>query len=65
MVGYFEDGDALVTMAMNGWGAGEPAWWLNLQANPDAEVETNAGARPVTARTALGDEREAVVGSLA
>jgi hypothetical protein len=26
-------------MAMNGWGAGEPAWWLNLQANRDAEVD--------------------------
>ena len=28
--GYFEDGRNLVTMAMNGWGAAEPAWWLNL-----------------------------------
>ena len=27
MVGYFEDGADLVTMAMNGWGEGEPAWW--------------------------------------
>ena len=35
LVGYFEDGDNLVTMAMNGWGAAEPAWWLNLQAQPD------------------------------
>ena len=33
LVGYFEDGDNLVTMAMNGWGAAEPAWWLNLQAH--------------------------------
>jgi hypothetical protein len=30
MVGYCEDGPNLVTMAMNGWGEGEPAWWLNL-----------------------------------
>jgi hypothetical protein len=29
MVGYFEDGQNPVTMAMNGWGEGEPAWWLN------------------------------------
>jgi hypothetical protein len=43
MVGYFEDGANLVTMAMNGWGEGEPAWWLNLQANPDARVELSAG----------------------
>jgi hypothetical protein len=32
ILGYFEDGPNLVTMAMNGWGDGEPAWWLNLRA---------------------------------
>jgi F420H(2)-dependent quinone reductase len=26
LVGYFEDGSDLVTMAMNGWGSAEPAW---------------------------------------
>jgi hypothetical protein len=30
ILGYFEDGDDLVTMAMNGWADPEPAWWLNL-----------------------------------
>ena len=30
MIGYFEDGLNLVTLAMNGWGTSEPAWWLNL-----------------------------------
>jgi hypothetical protein len=24
---------------MNGWADPEPAWWLNLQANPEATVE--------------------------
>ena len=33
IVGYFEDGTNLVTMAMNGWRSAEPAWWLNLQAH--------------------------------
>ena len=28
VVGYVEDGDDLVTMAMNGWADREPAWWL-------------------------------------
>src|SRR5512141_1004595 len=37
--GYFEDGPDLVTMAMNGWGAAEPAWWLNLQAHPEAVAD--------------------------
>ncbi|MDY7106600.1 MAG: nitroreductase/quinone reductase family protein [Actinomycetota bacterium] len=58
VVGYFEDGDDLVTMAMNGWGAGEPAWWLNLQAHPDAEVELAGERRQVTGRAAVGEERE-------
>ena len=39
ILGYFEDGPNLVTLAMNGWGAPEPAWWLNLQARPDTVVE--------------------------
>src|SRR5262245_6581637 len=29
MLGYVEDGPNLVTLAMNGWGEAEPAWWLN------------------------------------
>ena len=45
-------------MAMNGWGPAEPAWWLNLQANPDAVVRTRDGVRPVRARRAQGQERE-------
>jgi F420H(2)-dependent quinone reductase len=53
-----EDGRNLVTMAMNGWGAAEPAWWLNLQAHPDATAQTRDGARQVRARRAQGDERE-------
>ncbi len=58
MVGYFEDGPNVVTMAMNGWGEGEPAWWLNLQAHPDARVDLVDGHRLVTGRAAVGEERE-------
>ena len=58
IVGYFEDGPNLVTMAMNGWGEGEPAWWLNLQAHPDARVDLVDGPRLVTGRAARGEERE-------
>jgi F420H(2)-dependent quinone reductase len=57
ILGYFEDGANLVTMAMNGWGAPEPAWWLNLQAHPQATVQLADGARDVVARAATGDER--------
>jgi len=57
ILGYFEDGPNLVTMAMNGWGEPEPAWWLNLQAHPDATVDLVDGPRTVRARAAVGDER--------
>ena len=57
MVGYFEDGPNLVTMAMNGWGEGEPAWWLNLQANPEATLDLVDGPRRVKGRAAEGEER--------
>ncbi len=58
MIGYFVDGPNVVTMAMNGWGDGEPAWWLNLQAHPDARVELRGESRLVTGRAATGEERE-------
>jgi F420H(2)-dependent quinone reductase len=58
ILGYFEDGQDLVTMAMNGWGAPEPAWWLNLQAQPNTTVELVDGSRAVHGRAATHDERE-------
>ncbi|MDO8361933.1 MAG: nitroreductase/quinone reductase family protein [Actinomycetota bacterium] len=58
MLGYFEDGPNLVTLAMNGWGEGEPAWWLNLQAHPEVQADLPGGQRLVTGRAASGDERE-------
>jgi hypothetical protein len=43
---------------MNGWGAPEPAWWLNLQAHPDATVDLKGGqTRAVRARIATAEER--------
>ena len=57
IVGYIVDGPNLVTPAMNGWADPEPAWWLNLQANPEAVVELRGESRRVVARAAVGDER--------
>ena len=57
-LGYFEDDANLVSMAMNGWGAAEPAWWLNLQANPNAVVDLADGHRRVRGRAAAGEERD-------
>jgi deazaflavin-dependent oxidoreductase (nitroreductase family) len=57
VVGYLQDGDDLVVMAMNGWGPAEPAWWLNLQEHPDATVRTRDGVRTMRAHRAEGTER--------
>ena len=58
IVGYFEDGPNFVTLAMNGWGEGEPAWWLNLQAHPEVRADLADGPRLVSGRAARGEERE-------
>lgn len=57
ILGFFEDGPNLVTMAMNGWGEPEPAWWLNLQAHPDTTVDLPDGQRAVHGRAATPEER--------
>lgn len=57
ILGYFEDGPNLVTMAMNGWSDGEPAWWLNLRARPEAWVDLAGGGQAVRGRAAQGEER--------
>ena len=62
IVGYYEDGPNLVTLAMNGWAEAEPAWWLNLQAQPDTTVELKDGpvpsaVAPRRARSAIGSGR--------
>ena len=59
IVGYLEDGSNLVTLAMNGWDDGPPAWWLNLEAHPDAVVRlAHQDPRPIRARAAVGEERD-------
>ena len=42
-----------------------PAWYLNLQANPDVEVKwKGAAAKPYTARTATPEERAELWGTV-
>src|SRR3954463_15691106 len=55
---YIEDDGRLVTLAMNGWDPADPAWWINLQAQPAATVDTVRGPRAVTASQAAGPERD-------
>ncbi len=58
IVGYLQDGPNLVVLAMNGWGEGEPAWWLNLKTQPRGHVELADGPpRRVAAHEAQDHER--------
>jgi deazaflavin-dependent oxidoreductase (nitroreductase family) len=58
VLGYIEDGDRLVTLAMNGWDPADPAWWINLQSNPEATADLVGGSSLVTAHQAAGPERD-------
>jgi deazaflavin-dependent oxidoreductase (nitroreductase family) len=58
ILGYYEDGPNIVTMAMNGWAAAEPAWWLNLQAQPDATLDLPDRSIHVRGRAAVAEERD-------
>jgi F420H(2)-dependent quinone reductase len=58
ILGYHEDGVNIVTVAMNGFMEGHPAWWLNLQAHPDATIELKGRTLRVRAHAAAGAERE-------
>lgn len=53
---YVDDGHALAIVTSNGGRDREPAWWLNLQAAPDAEIEVGKARRRVRARAAERDE---------
>lgn len=55
---YAELGDTLVIIASKGGASKHPIWFLNLEANPDVEVEVGRERRTVRARVAEGAERE-------
>ena len=55
---YMRDGDDLVVVASNLASERAPAWWLNLQADPSAEVRIKRERRQVRAREATPEERE-------
>ena len=53
----FPDGDRLVVVASNAGQDSDPAWWLNLKANPEAEVHFRRERFRVRAHVAEGAER--------
>jgi F420H(2)-dependent quinone reductase len=55
---YFNDGDNVVVVASNGGRPFNPAWYYNLQANPETTLFINGGTATFTAREATGSERD-------
>ena len=57
-VGYIENGEHVVLVASNAGLDRPPAWWLNVQENPEAEIDLRGQRRAVRARVATTEERE-------
>jgi deazaflavin-dependent oxidoreductase (nitroreductase family) len=55
---YAEDAGRYILVASNGGSATHPAWYLNLVADPDVEVQVGSEIFRARARTAGGEERE-------
>lgn len=54
---HLVDGDSVVLVASIGGRPTNPAWYHNVCANPDVEIEVRGRRRPMTARIAGPDER--------
>ena len=53
-----QEGESMVIVASRGGDDHHPAWFLNLQANPEVQVSTKgAPKRPMRARVTTADER--------
>jgi F420H(2)-dependent quinone reductase len=56
-VQYLADGDTFVVVASNAGAARPPAWYLNLRANPHAQVQVGERTIDVRAQEAARQER--------
>ena len=62
---YTRARDGYAVIASKGGAAQHPLWYLNLQANPRAEVTVGRETRQVNAREAQGEERDRLWRALA
>ena len=54
---YGRHGDDYVLVASNGGSPQHPAWYLNLDADPEVEIQVKGDKTAARARTATPDER--------
>jgi deazaflavin-dependent oxidoreductase (nitroreductase family) len=54
---FARDGDDYLVVASMGGAPNHPSWYLNLTANPDAEIQVKGDVIPVTAHTASDGEK--------
>jgi len=54
---YLQDGDDYVLVASKGGMSHHPAWYLNLEANPECEVEIGQARSPMRARRVSDEEK--------
>jgi deazaflavin-dependent oxidoreductase (nitroreductase family) len=55
---YVENGNGWVVVASNAGDERHPAWWLNLKAHPEAEIQIGPSHHSVRAREATPEEAE-------
>lgn len=55
---YFKDGDDIVIVGSNAGNEKHADWWLNLLADPEAEVQVRRNSRRMRAEEVLDEERE-------
>ncbi len=55
---YLPYNEACVVIGSYAGGPNHPSWWLNLLADPEAQVQRGAEVTAVRAREAEGEERE-------
>lgn len=54
---YLADGDNVALVASNGGATKHPAWWLNLQIDPEAQIQIKGVRRRVRAERADAEEK--------
>jgi len=62
---YFRREGKLLTIASYGGNKKNPAWYINLRANPDVRYQIGGEVQRGTARTATGEERQRLWDSVA